>query len=94
MKYGNMKNVKNKVFLGFDLQGGICIDFHGHICNQQIEIRRYMEFQGAARYFAFGSTPRKSEKNQPYQRCQERNNKREKYWQIGKIKLLNNQVSR
>ena len=52
-----MKNVKNTVFLGFDLEDIICVNFHGHICNQQVEIRRYTKFQSDCRYLASRSTP-------------------------------------
>ena len=34
-----MKNVKNAVFLGFDLED-VCTNFHGHICNQQVKVHR------------------------------------------------------
>ena len=29
--------------------------FHGHICNQRVEVRRYSKFQSGRRYLAFGS---------------------------------------
>ena len=40
----NFKNMKNKVFLGFHLEDVIGAIFHGRICNQQIEIRKYTKF--------------------------------------------------
>ena len=49
---------KNKVFLNFDLEDVVCANFHGHICNQQIKLRRYTKFQSDRRYLAFVSTPR------------------------------------
>ena len=32
-----MKDVKNKGFWSFYLEGVICANFHGHICNQQVK---------------------------------------------------------
>ena len=54
----NTKNVKNNVFLGFNLEDVISVNFYGHICNQQVKIRRYTKFQSDHRYLAFGSTPK------------------------------------
>ena len=41
-----MKNVKNNVFRILTLHV-ICVNFHGHICNQKDEIRSYTKFQKA-----------------------------------------------
>ena len=48
-------SVKNEFFLGFDFEDVICANFHGHICNQRIKIRKHKKFQSGLRYLAFGN---------------------------------------